>query len=284
MLPLSVQKGKLFSNQVPFAVDTLPECLEKEPNNEPAEAQQVTLPIIVNGRIDPPGDWDVFRFTGRAGQEIVAEVDARKLDSPLDSVLKLTDADGRQLAFNDDYLDKGTGLSTHHADSLIRIKLPADGDYYIHLGDAQHKGGPEYGYRLRISAPRPDFALRVAPSSLNVRAGGSVPLTVYALRKDGFAGEIALVLKDAPKGFKLSGGRVPANQDQAKLTLTAPNASQPEPINLYLEGRAKIERPRGRPAGRAGGRHDASLHLSPPGADEEPVGRGGRTPTARCRR
>ena len=72
VLPLSVRKGKLMSNQVPFAVDTLPECLEQEPNNEPDEAQQVTLPIIINGRIDPPGDWDVFRFDGHAGQEIVA--------------------------------------------------------------------------------------------------------------------------------------------------------------------------------------------------------------------
>jgi len=52
----------------------------------------------VNGRIDQPGDWDVFRFQGRAGQAIVAEVYARRLDSPLDSVLKLTDAKGQQLA------------------------------------------------------------------------------------------------------------------------------------------------------------------------------------------
>ena len=31
----------------------------------------------------------------------------------------------------------------------------------------------------------------------------SVPITVYALRKDGFSGEIALRLKDAPDGFTL---------------------------------------------------------------------------------
>ena len=69
-------------------------------------AQPVTLPVIVNGRIDRPGDWDVFRFEGRAGQRIVAEVRARRLDSPLDSVLKLTDAAGKRLAFNDDHEDK----------------------------------------------------------------------------------------------------------------------------------------------------------------------------------
>ena len=76
-------------------LDTLPECLEQKPNDSPQQAQRITLPVIVNGRIDRPGDRDVFRFEGRAGQEIVAEVYARRLDSPLDSVLQLTDS-GRQ--------------------------------------------------------------------------------------------------------------------------------------------------------------------------------------------
>ena len=77
-------------NSLPFAQDSLPECMEQEPNDSPEHAQAVTLPIIVNGRIDRPGDRDVFRFEGKAGQEIVAEVYARRLDSPVDSVLKLT--------------------------------------------------------------------------------------------------------------------------------------------------------------------------------------------------
>ncbi len=240
IIPLTVRRGLVNSNAVPFVVDDFPECLEKEPNDGPDVAQEVTPPIIINGRIDKPGDWDVFRFQGRKGQEIVAQVDARKLDSPLDSVLKLTDVPGRQLAFNDDYGDKGAGLSTHHADSYLTATLPADGTYYLYLGDAQHKGGVEYAYRLRISEPRPDFALRVVPSSINVRAGASVPITVYTLRKDGFSGEIALALKDAPKGFALSGGRVPANQDQVKLTLKAPATALEKPCTLSIEGRAKI--------------------------------------------
>jgi hypothetical protein len=241
IISLFVRRGETPSNRVSFAVDALPECLEKEPNNDPANAQAVTLPIIINGRIDKPGDWDAFRFDGRAGQEIVADVDARKLDSPLDSVLKLTDASGRQLAFNDDYADKGSGLSTHHADSYIMAVLPADGVYYLHIGDAQHKGGAEYAYRLRLSEPRPDFALRVAPSVVNLRVGASVPFTMYAMRKDGFSGEIALALKDAPKGFSLSGARIPANQDQVKFTLKAPQTPLEDPCKLFIEGRAKIK-------------------------------------------
>ena len=59
-------------NPIPFAIDTLPECLEQEPNNTPSDAQRVTLPIIVNGRIDKEDDWDVYQFTGKAGQTVEA--------------------------------------------------------------------------------------------------------------------------------------------------------------------------------------------------------------------
>jgi hypothetical protein len=155
-------------------------------------------------------------------------------------VLKLTDATGRQLAYNDDYEDKGSGLETHHADSLITAAVLENGTYYLYISEAQQKGGAEYAYRLRISTPRPDFELRVVPSSINVRGGASVPLTVYALRKDRFSNEIALFLKDAPAGFTLSGGRVPANQDQVRLTLKAPPTPLKEPLSLCLEGRAEI--------------------------------------------
>jgi hypothetical protein len=238
---LSLPKEARIFNQMPFAVDSLPEGIEKEPNNTPGNAQPLTLPIIVNGRIDQPGDADVFSFKGRAGDEIVAEVYARRLDSPLDSILKLTDASGQQLAINDDYEDKGTGLNTHHADSRLAITLPVTGAYYLRLGDAQQNGGGEYAYRLRVSAPQPDFELRMVPSSLAVRAGATIPITIHAVRKDGFTNEITLSLKDAPAGFTLSGGRIPSHTNQARLTLSAPSLPPKEPVNISIAGRAKIQ-------------------------------------------
>ena len=91
---------------MPFAVDDLPECVESESNHSVATAQAVALPVIINGRIRQPGENKVFAFSGHAGQEIVAEVFARRLDSPLDSFLRLTGPDGKQLAFNDDFEDR----------------------------------------------------------------------------------------------------------------------------------------------------------------------------------
>jgi hypothetical protein len=200
---------------------------------------------LINGRIDRPGDCDVFQFEGRAGDTIVAEVYARRLDSPLDSKLKLTDASGKQIAFNDDaedvflgqHLTVG-GLNTHLADSYLMAKLPATGTYYIHLRDTQGCGGEEYAYRLRISAPQPEFALRVVPASVGVRSGGANSVTVYATRQDGFAGDITLGLRDAPAGFSLS-GTIPGSTNVAHATLSVPAEPQ-EPVSLTVEGRATI--------------------------------------------
>jgi hypothetical protein len=223
-----------FANAAPFLVDTLPECFAT------TNVQTVALPIIINGRIEHAGDDQVFQFDGRAGERIVAEVMARRLDSPLDSVLRLVGPDGKQIAFNDDHEDKGSGLNTHHADSYLAATLPANGVYSVHLADAQQKGGWAYSYRLRLSAPRPDFELRVAPSGINARIGTTVALTVHALRKDGFDGEIAVSLKDAPKGFSLTAAKVPAKQDKVQITLTVPTTPTVAPLSLQFEGRANI--------------------------------------------
>jgi hypothetical protein len=239
---ISIGKGRRASNRIPFALDDLPECRDAEPNNNKSAAQKIKLPVIVNGRMDRPGDWDVFSFKGRAGDEIVARVQARSLGSPMDSMLKLTDAAGKVLAANDDYEDKGAGLITHHADSMVSIKLPADGTYMLHLGDTQSKGGSDCGYRLRIGSRQPDFALRVVPSGISARMGTVVPITVYALRKDGFSDSISLELVDAPSGFLLSGARIPAGQDKVRLTLTVPFRAPEAPVNLKLTGRSVIGR------------------------------------------
>ena len=236
---LAATDGTLVSNYVPFALDTLPECLEQEPNDEPSKAQKVTLPIIVNGRIDRPGDWDVFAVEGKAGETIVAEVCARRLGSPLDSFLKVTGADGKIIAMNDDHYDAGSGLNTSHADSYLMVKLPADGKYFIHLGDTTRHGGKEYAYRLRISKPQPDFALRLIPSRIGIPNKGSAAVTVFAIRKDGFDGPIQLSFKDLPKGFESPGATLGAKQEVVGLAVKTSLTAQEKPVNLTVVGTAK---------------------------------------------
>jgi hypothetical protein len=238
---VTTRGGEVAANRVPFAVDAWPEVLEREPNDTAREAQRVTPPVIVNGGIQRAGDADVFSFQGKAGQQIVAEVQARRLGSPLDSSLELTDALGKRIAFNDDFEDKGAGLLTHDADSHLAARLPADGIYLLRLVDVQRHGGPEYGYRLRIGPPRPDFELRVTPAEINAGAETSVPITVHALRRDGFAGAITLALTDAADGFALGGGYIPEGADQVRATVTVPPPPTKDAAVIGIEGRAVIE-------------------------------------------
>lgn len=230
----------LLANPMPFARDLLPDGFEAEPNDTPKSAQRVTLPIVVNGRIGRPDDSDVFRFTGKSNDWVTVEVQARRLESPLDSVIQLTDANGRVLAFNDDHEDLGAGVNTHQADSWFMTRLPADGAYFVRLGDTARHGGRDCGYRLRISAPQPDFDLRVVPSSVSLRTNSAAAVSVYAQRKDGFAGPIKLALKDPPAGFSAAPVTLASTQTVARLTIKGPRAPTDEPVKLTVTGSAKV--------------------------------------------
>ena len=205
-----------------FATDGLPQIMEHEPNDKPEEAQRITPPMIINGRIDSPGDVDVYSVSCQAGETIALETYARRLNSPLDTWLKVTDSAGHLIAYNDDFEDKGSGLLTHSADSRLEFTATNRGIYYVSIGDTQGNGGEEYAYRLRISQPMLDFALRIVPSCVSARPGTIIPVMIYALRKDGFNDDIIVNLKDAPPGYQLDGGWIPAGQDKVRATLTLP--------------------------------------------------------------
>ncbi len=241
-----LEDGDGVSNGVLYAVDTLEECIEAEPNNAPDAAQAIAVPRIINGRIDAPGDVDVFAIERRAGDTLVAEVLGRRLRSPLDSLVRVIDASGAVVAWNDDFEDNDEylyrlgGLLTHDADSWLRTELPADGAYYVEVADAQGQGGSAYAYRLRVGPPDPDFALRVTPASVNAIAGLATPVCVHVLRRDGFDGEIEMVLRDAPEGFVLSGGRIPPGKRSIWMTLSTPARTPEGAVAIHLEGRAVI--------------------------------------------
>ena len=199
----------------------------------------LTPPVTAESSIATPGEEDVYAFEGKAGQRIVAEIFARRAGSPLDSRLELLTPDRRPMALNDDHEDRAQGRLTHHADSRLESELPADGTYLLRVCDAQGSGSPAHSYRLRLAGPQPDFELRVVPSTINVRAGGTTVLTAYAIRRDGFSGAIDLRLNGA-RGFTLGGAQIPAGADQVRFTLTAPGAASPEPLVITMSGSAKI--------------------------------------------
>lgn len=249
ILPKEVQEINLKSinnkinsiNTIKFAVNTEPEKNEKEPNNDNNNAQELKIPIIINGRIQETSDQDIFSFIGSAGQQISAEVFARRLNSPLDSVLKLINSNGKVLSVSDDNVDKSAGLITHHADSSICFKLPSDDKYFIHLSDIQDKGGRPYAYRLHIKEEQPDFDIRIAPSGINIPMGGTTSIIVHALRKGNFKGDIQLSFKNMADKLIMSSTLIPADKDKIRLTITALNTLKIGTYKVQMEGSAIIQ-------------------------------------------
>jgi hypothetical protein len=146
-----------------FAIGQWPEVAEHEPNNTRDHAQEVHFPVTVTGKIDPAEDVDIFRFHAQAGQTLVFELLAARLESPLDSFLSLQDADGHELAVNDDYNGK---------DSLIAYTVPATGDYYLVLRDLSNKGGERQFYRLSMG----EIPYVTAAFPMGGRPGETVPM------------------------------------------------------------------------------------------------------------
>jgi hypothetical protein len=137
--------------------------------------------------------------------------------------------------------DGGPGFGS---DSLVHFTAPADGEYIAAIRDAESLGGQNYGYRLSVRHPRPDFRLSVNPRNPNVPAGGSIPLTVTAQRLDGFDGPIEVSLRDLPPGLNAAPAVIQPGQNATTLTLSAAvDAKLASAAPLQVAGKAgTIER------------------------------------------
>jgi hypothetical protein len=237
---IQVTPNGIASNAVRFAAGDLPEVEEKEPNNSPEQAMRVEAPVTINGRIQQPGDEDYFVFAAKAKQQLIFDVLARRLDSPLDSILTLYNSKGQELAENDDAVDEGEGLLTHHADSRLVYTIPADGDYTIRIRDVQGKGGQEYAYRLTIAPVQPNFYLYISPDNPQMGQGDTAVIAITAVRKDGFNGEIKLAAQDLPKGFVASDAAIAENQTVAYMTMTSPPDAAMEFYSPAVVGTATV--------------------------------------------
>jgi len=120
--------------------------LEKEPNGSFRQAQPIEFGKIMQGVIGEAKDVDVFRFEGKAGTQIFAEVSASKYGSLLDSILTLYDDHAHIIATTDD-TETGT-------DAILRVTLPADGKYFLSLIDAHDRGGAACVYHLVVTCPK----------------------------------------------------------------------------------------------------------------------------------
>lgn len=143
-----------LSNPRVFVVDELPEVLETEPNNKAEEAMEIAPGSVVQARSDRGTDLDWYRFTAKKGQSLIIECWAEQIDSRLQPMLTLYNAQG-------DELDRSR--YTWGRDTLIDFTAPADGQYLLQVRDFVYGGGNDYMYRLVLdSRPHVDFVFPAA--------------------------------------------------------------------------------------------------------------------------
>ncbi|MBX3452612.1 MAG: PPC domain-containing protein [Planctomycetaceae bacterium] len=143
-----------------------PVIVEQKDNDTAEKAQVITLPATVCGAIEKNEDFDFYRFTAKAGDQLTFHVRGQRLQDKIhdlqthaDLILFLRDAGGGVLAMSDNAL---------FADPLLNYQFTADGDYTLELRDVRFQGNKYWQYALEIS-PRPFVAtvhpLAVAPGA-----------------------------------------------------------------------------------------------------------------------
>jgi hypothetical protein len=224
---LFIEDGQAAPQPNFIRVSPFANVLEAEPNHElkalPGAAAE--LPAAFNGIIEQPGDIDGFKFAAKKDTEYDFHVYARRLRSPLDAVLDIYDAKGNRAAGNDD---------SGSADSYVRWKAPADGEFFVAVRDQLFRGGPAFIYRIEAQTVGPQISTwlpeMVINSSQERRAipvpRGNRYATLVRVKRQDVGGDMSLAPEGLPEGVSFSGGFMDKSVDTLPMVFeAAPDAA-----------------------------------------------------------
>lgn len=138
-----------LSNPRIFRIGAIAETQEKEPNDTEETAQQIPINTVINARSGSAADVDVFTVNAKTDQTIVFRSEAALVDSLMQPVLELFDADGRRVAHS---------RRKRQQEAVIVYTSPNDQALLLKVHDTVYASGNEYGYRLSIDTqPQVDF-------------------------------------------------------------------------------------------------------------------------------
>ena len=217
--PLVVSNERGVSPSPNFVrVQTIPNVIEREPNNSFKESTAGQLPGAFCGIIAEKGDEDFFSFEAKKGQTANIRLYARKvLRSELDGVVNVYNDKGGRVGGNDD---------SGGPDSFLEYKIPADGVYHVGVSDHLRGGGPGYAYRLEVRMSEPQLTLtlpdrqRYVATQINVPQGNHAAVMINATRR-GVSGAVDISGLNLPEGVTVVPIQMPANRTTVPLLLTA---------------------------------------------------------------
>lgn len=221
---------------VPVRSETLPIHLEKEPNDTPAQAALVRAPVAIYGKLDRPGDRDIFRIAVKKGERFTLTPVTRSLGSPAMLYLAVEDEKGALLAAND------TASTQPLTEIPVTFRAPEDGECRVIIGELAHRGGPAFTYGLRVEPGDAGFDLTVTGDRFVVALGGSFTPKIAAQRRS-VTGPITLALASGdgvplPAGFTLETNVIDKGKNDIQLKVTAPdNLPLGSILNVAIVGR-----------------------------------------------
>ena len=198
------------SNPRTFVVGNVAAAVETEPNNNAKQATEVTYPTIVHGVANATADVDCYKLKVNAGQRVIVDCRAVRIDSRMDAIVTVYDAAGREL---------GDSRASRRRDPLVDFTVPATGEYYIKVRDSQFRGGADFFYRLSVGLlPHIDFIFPPAGA-----ASSNGQYTVYGRNLPG----------GQPAGLSVDGR--PLQKITASIPLPTVEAAQTVKVNTLLE-------------------------------------------------
>jgi len=132
-------------------------AVEHEPNDDTATANAIVLPAAIRGEIERPGDADGFRFTAKAGERFLLEVNAARSGSKLDSRIEVLDGAGRPIeqavlqATRDSWFTFRGKNSSQVDDFRVHNWMEMELDEYLYAGGEvvklwMYPDGPDAGF------------------------------------------------------------------------------------------------------------------------------------------
>ena len=203
---------------LPVRVSERPVIREQEPNDKLDLATAAEAPATCVGVIQSPGDADYFRFHAKKNQTLHLNVWGRRLRSPIDSVLRVFDSEGRRLAGNDD--------NQGQPDSYLRFRAPSDGDFCLQVTDHLGRGDQQRSYVVEIARLQPRVELtileqrRYTSTTIDVPQGNRTAVLVNTKRFD-FRDPLDCQFANLPEGVQAEAPTVAANYYRSPVVFSA---------------------------------------------------------------
>jgi hypothetical protein len=227
------------------------------------EPARITLPTLLTGVIQRPGEIHRVRFSAAVGDRIVLEVETPGKTVPLfNPYLKLVDADGVEVLTNvhsilnsNSEVQKQIHPKTTHA-------FPRAGEFTLEIRDITATyGDAEMKYRVMVRPQVPHMGkVHIEDEVLNLEAGRAGSLSVITDQEEGFEGAIMLTVEGLPLGVEtvtatetepvtppaINRGReeryVARNKKATFVLVAAPDAPEtPRPVTVRVSARPVME-------------------------------------------